>query len=551
MKRKELLKKLKEIESQLTQLEEDEVESGLANLLQDGIKEEMANSFHFFIEMAWSQVDSAPFINGFYIEAIAEHLEALYKGQIKNLLINVPPRHSKSTICSILFPVWVWIKEPSLELLWASYNANLAVRDSTKSRRLIQSDWFKEKWNTWELATDDNQKARYVTTEGGARTATSVGGTGTGLGYDICGIDDPHKASDVGSKARMDEVIEWYSGTISTRANNPNTARQMVIMQRLAENDLSAYLLELGTFEHLKLPMEYIPTTHITSIGWKDPRKRKGELISPERYTIQEVDALKSKMGTWKASGQLQQEPIPIEGNLVQRSQIRYYISYLLPLNVVSNIITSWDLATGVTEGDYTVGQVWGLYKGNYYLIDCFREKVDFIEQLKVIEEINQKYSITKNLIEKQSSAKAIYDLLQKKFHNIELLDTRLYGGSKEARFLSISPLFNQYKVYLPEDKRFILEFEEELLKFPRGKYDDQVDAAVYALSYLQKINEKTILYEDLSVINRILTTGKKDINEEEYFKYRKQKEKQEKKELDNTNSYDYFEHSTNPRELW
>lgn len=463
------------------------------------------------------------------------------------------PTHN-SNLCSVLFPVWVWLKDPSLDLLWASYNANLAIRDSTKSRRLIQSQWFKDKWNL-TLADDDNQKARYVNSSGGARVATSVGGSGTGFGYDICGIDDPHKATDVGSKSKMEAVLEWYSGTISTRANNPNTARQVVIMQRLAENDLSSYLIDLGTFEHLKLPMEYVPTTTVTKIGWKDPRVKKGQLLSPDRYKIQEVDELKIKMGAWKASGQLQQEPIPLEGNLINRNQIKYFKSYLLPMNLVDFIVSSWDLATGVTDGDYTVGQVWCFYEGSYYLIDSFRDKVDFIKQLEVIESFNNKWKINYNLIEKQASAKAIYDLLKFKYSNIELLDTRNYGGNKESRFLSISPLFHKQKIYLPEDKKFTIEFEEELLKFPRGKHDDQVDAAVYALSFLQTKNEKRIINYHPDIVERILVTGKDHLTEEELFKYDKYLEKQREQEKEARTMTNFFkselEYGFNPRDLW
>lgn len=554
MSKKDLIKKLKEIELQLNKLEEEEINSELDKLLEYGLKEEMENSFHFFIKIAWDKVDSSTFIDGFYIDAIAEHLEALYKGQLKNLLINIPPRHGKSTLCSVLFPVWVWVKDPTLDLLWSSYNANLAIRDSTKSRRLIQSQWFKDKWELL-LADDDNQKARYVNNSGGARVATSVGGSGTGFGYDICGIDDPHKASEVTSKSKMDAVLEWYSGTISTRANNPNTARQVVIMQRLAENDLSGYLLELGTFEHLKLPMEYVPTTTVTKIGWKDPRTKKGELLSPERYKIQEVDDLKAKMGVWKASGQLQQEPIPLEGNLINRNQIKYYKSYLLPINLVDFIVSSWDLSTGVTEGDYTVGQVWCFYEGSYYLLDCYRDKVDFIKQLEVIETMNSKWRINYNLIEKQASAKAVYDLLKFKYNNIELLDTREYGGSKEARFLSISPLFHKQKIYLPEDKKFSFEFEEELLKFPRGKYDDQVDAAVYALSFLQTKNEKRYTSFNPELVDRVLVTGKEFLNEEERYKYEKYKLERDRKEKESRENTNYFlkelDYCFNPRDLF
>ncbi|MFN7161364.1 MAG: terminase, partial [Candidatus Gracilibacteria bacterium] len=251
-----------------------------------------------FIKSAWPFIDGSKYIHNWHIDCISEHLEALFNREIKKLIICIPPRMGKSQICSVCFPAWVWTKDPTQQIYSASYSRELCDRDSWRSRLLISSEWYQSQWGSlFSLATDSNRKNFYHNNKGGYRLSLSTQAGSTGHGYDILIIDDPHKATDVVSRSKREAVIHWYTDAISTRANN-NNAVQIVIGQRLHHKDLIGFLIDSSDWEILKLPMEYIPTTYVTKIGWKDPRRYKGELLFPARFNDEDVAKLKLSLKT-------------------------------------------------------------------------------------------------------------------------------------------------------------------------------------------------------------------------------------------------------------
>jgi len=223
--------------------------------------EPLRASLPAFIHAAWPMLEPATkFKPNWHIDVIAEHLEAARRGEIRRLIVNVPPRHMKSLNVSVLWPVWWWCSDPTVRFLTASYGADLAIRDSLKSRRLIQTNWFQHRFgDVFWLTSDQNVKGRYENNRSGYRIATSVGGTATGEGGDVILIDDPHKADEVESDIQRQDVLDWHDGTISTRFNDPNSAIEVLVMQRLHEQDLTGHLLERGGWTHLCLPAEYEP----------------------------------------------------------------------------------------------------------------------------------------------------------------------------------------------------------------------------------------------------------------------------------------------------
>lgn len=259
-------------------------------------------------------------MDGWHIGAIAEHLSAIAAGELRNLIINVPPRSGKSSLVSVLWPAWVWIEHPSLRWLFASYAASLSVRDSVKCRRLIESDWYLERWgDRYQLTSDTNTKAVYENNRTGLRLATSVGGQGTGQGGDILVVDDPTSAEQAESEAQRVGANDWYDGTMSTRGNDPATVARLVIQQRLHEQDLTGHILETMAaggeqYDHLVLPAEYEPRVQVCLGGLEhDQRTEPGEPLSPERFSAAILAPLKIVLGD-RAAGQLQQRPAPAGG---------------------------------------------------------------------------------------------------------------------------------------------------------------------------------------------------------------------------------------------
>ena len=241
------------------------------------------DNLYTFLKYAWKYIDASEFTEGWPIEAIAEHLQAVVDGDIRRLIINIPPRMGKSSITSCAFPAWTWAQPwksptsgPGVQFLHASYAQQLSLRDSVKCRRLIESPWYRQLWgDRFKLTSDQNTKGRFDNDQNGSRLSTSVGSALTGEGGSIIVVDDPNAAQEAYSEATIASTIEWWDSALSTRLNDPKTGAFVVIQQRLSEEDLTGHIMskDHGEWTHLCLPMKYEWSRHsYTSIGWHDPR---------------------------------------------------------------------------------------------------------------------------------------------------------------------------------------------------------------------------------------------------------------------------------------
>ena len=211
-------------------------------------RRDASRSLDDFTKAAWHVIEpGTPYVDGWHLTAISEHLEAINKGHIRNLLINIPPRHMKSIQVAVMWPVFTWINRPDFRWLFASYAGSLSVRDSLKCRRLIESPWFQDLWgDRFQLTGDQNAKTFFENDHSGYRFATSVGASTTGHGGDCIVVDDPHNALEANSDAMRESTLEWWDQAMSTRLNNPKTGAKVVVMQRLHEKDLSGHILSQG-----------------------------------------------------------------------------------------------------------------------------------------------------------------------------------------------------------------------------------------------------------------------------------------------------------------
>lgn len=460
--------------------------------LEEVRRERAERSLRYFIEWGWRWIEpGAPFVPGWHIDAICEYLQAISEGQIRRLIINIPPRHSKSTLVSVAWPAWDWIKNPDRKYLTSSYAMSLAIRDALKSRRLIASPWYQERWaDRFRLQGDQNTKSRYENNKGGHRIAVSVGSAVTGEGGDILSMDDPHNAMAAQSDVARQATIDWFREAWSTRQNDPKTAAMLVIMQRLHEKDLSGVLLEQGGWEHLCLPAEADrPVVIHMPISGCEIARKPGDLLWPERFGRQEINELRRTLGAYGASGQLDQRPSPAEGGLLKRTYWRYWTSATLPPKF-SLILTSWDLTFKSAENtDYVVGQVWGAAGADRYLLDQVRGRWDFPETLERFQTLVARWpTAAGHLVEDKANGPALISSLRRAIPGIVPVTP---GGSKVERVHAVLPTIEAGNVYLPDPSmpgfEWVSDMIEEAAQFPAGAHDDQVDAMTQALIRLAR----------------------------------------------------------------
>jgi predicted phage terminase large subunit-like protein len=471
-----------------------------------------------FVRQAWQVVEpSTPFVPGWHIDAIIAHLEAVSLNQIRNLLINVPPRHMKSLLVSVFWPAWEWIRWPERRWLFSSYGAQLTIRDSVKCRRLIESPWYQERWrDRYALTSDQNTKGRFDNDRSGYRLSTSVGGAATGEGGDRIVCDDPNNITEVESDAVRKTTNDWFDVVMSTRVNDPKTAAKVVVMQRCHQQDLSGHLLEQGGWEHLCLPAEYEGSRTVTSIGFADPRNEHGELLWADRFGPKEIGSLKVSLGSYAAAGQLQQRPSPAGGGLIKRHWFRFWqprganfppvivqmpdgtpvsIAAIAVPYRVDEQIQSWDCAfKDLSTSDYVVGQVWARVGSAYLLGDQIRGRMDCPATVKSVRQLSLKWPNTiAKLIEDKANGSAVIQMLSREIPGILPVNPE---GGKIARASAVSQLIEAGNIFLPHPLHapWVNDFIEECAAFPNGAHDDQVDAMTQALLRWNMIPKETVV---------------------------------------------------------
>ena len=369
---------------------------------------------------------STPFVGGWPIDAMCEHLEAVTNEDIRHLLITIPPRHTKSTTVSIAWPTWSWIKRPEIRFMFAAYAAELSTEHAVSSRRVIESNFYRAHYgDRFHLVSDQNVKTSYENSKRGYRISTSVGGTVIGRGGDCLVLDDPHNLKTIDSDTARTGTLEFFRKVWSQRFNNAKLGHHVIVMQRGHEDDLANLVKERGGFEHLNLPSEYERTpfvimsgekiivdgfagdvqerdeviatarrkhrkatvedrVQISAIGWQDPRDADGELLWSERFGPAEIAAAKRDLLETGFATQHQQRPVPRpvpqEGAMFKRSKFRSITqAELTELGKDYIEARGWDFAaTEETPGkdpDYTVGAKVRRYlaTGHIVVVDVVR----------------------------------------------------------------------------------------------------------------------------------------------------------------------------------
>lgn len=440
-----------------------------------------------FIRRAWPVLEPGqPYIHGWHMDAISDHLEAITNGQIKRLLINIPPGTMKSMSTAVFWPAWEWGPRsmPSMRFIGASHEEKLAIRDNVKMRRLIQSDWYQSLWPT-SMAGDQNAKTYFENDKTGWRQACPVGSM-TGRRGDRVLWDDPHSVEASHSETELETANRIFRETLPTRLNNPKDSAILIVMQRLSVKDVSGVITseDMG-YEHLCLPMEYEGPRKITSIGFSDPREKAGDLLFPERFPREVVERDKKIMGPYAVAGQFQQRPSPAQGGEFQPDMIQ--VVDAVPAGDV-RWCRGWDLAATEGAGDYTAGvRVGRLADGRTIVSGVVREQYGTTKRdqlIKATASADGMGRIKQSLPQDpgqagKGQAAALVAMLAG--HQVS---TSLESGDKVVRARPFASQVNAGNVLMVRGP-WNDPFKDELRLFPNGLHDDQVDGASRAYNEL------------------------------------------------------------------
>lgn len=481
------------------------------------------DSLYEFLRAAWHTFDPAPWKDGWPIQAVAEHLQAVADGDIRKLLINIPPRTSKTSIVSVAFPAWVWAQRhhsatsgPGVQFLYASYAMSLAEEASAKCRRLIESPWYQSFWGD-RFTLQENTVTKFSNDKGGYRFITSVESKVTGKGGSVIVLDDPNDASDQSSDAAIKNSLDWWNGVLSTRMNDMNTGATIVVQQRIAEDDITGHIqqTEPEGWASIILPMKYEPErSFMTPIGWIDPRTEPGELLWPERVDAAAVKALEARLGPWRSSGQLQQRPEPAGGGIIKRDwwrlwepkeypQMDYIIAFLDTAYTEKEMndpsaMTVWGVFTTqpTTRANRVIGRdgkpmdtALAYVEGapSVMLMYAWQERLELNPLVEKAAKVAKALKIDTLVVENKASGISVAQEIRRLYAS-ERFSTQLADPKsidKMSRLYSVQNLFAEGMVFAP-DRPWADMVIKQVGQFPKGKHDDLVDTTSGALRYLR-----------------------------------------------------------------
>ena len=475
----------------------------------DDIQAELAERrlFHF-LRHAWHVLEPGKeFVESRGVETVCEYLEAVTLRTLptQHLIINIAPRCTKSITASVCWQPWEWLRSPSVGWLFSSHAASLALRDNVRSRDLILSPWYQERWgDRFELKKDQNEKGRYENTKRGYRIAIGTGGALTGEGGDRCVADDPQNVDDIWGETYRVGSARWWDNAFSTRLNDRKTSSRVLITQRTHPDDLTGHIKEgeqegLYTFLEIKTKAEGRTVVSMPVSGEEWVRE-DGEFLCPERLGEKEWEDVRLELGPRGRRAQHQQDPdASEEGSLVKRDEFRFYKQ--LPEDFDRFVLVADTAAKEKESNDYTVFQLWGDVVGwDYYLISQWRDKLLYPKMKRKLGTIYTsqddwalvKYErhISAIVVEDKSTGEALIPDLQELYG--PLVVPMKAEKDKVQRFnVHALPAIEVGRIHLPESSPWLETFLSELFAFPDGKHDDQVDTMVHAITWLKQYAQR------------------------------------------------------------
>jgi len=440
----------------------------LAIRLGEKKKESKIHSdFLTFVKHMWPE-----FIEGSHHKIISEKFNKLATGEIKRLIINMPPRHTKSEFASTLLPAWMIGKHPDLKIIQSTHTTELAVRFGRKAKNIIDSEEYKKVFKT-TLREDSKAAGRWETNSKGEYFAAGVGGAITGRGADLLIIDDPHSEQDALNAQALERAYEWY--TSGPRQRLQPGGRIVLVMTRWNQKDLTGKLLnaqkesKADQWEVIEFPA-ILPN---------------GKPAWPEYWNIDELEGVKASLSIGKWNAQWMQNPTAEEGSIIKREWWKTWEKEQMPQ--LHHVIQSYDTAFMKKESaDYSAITTWGVFYPsedsgpNLILLDAVKERFEFPELRRVAMEQYQYWNPETIIIESKASGLPLtYELRKMGLPVINFTPSR--GNDKHTRVNAVAPLFESGKIWAP-DLKFAEEVIEECAAFPYGDHDDLVDSMTQAV---------------------------------------------------------------------
>lgn len=439
-------------------------------------------SLRYFITKGFAETNpGVVFAYNWHIGVITDYLERVTRGEIKRLIINVPPRSLKSFCVSVAWPAWLLGLKPSRRIIAASYSQQLSEKHSLDCRHLINSAWYRSIFANTVIAGDQNQKNKFITSARGFRFASSIGGTITGEGGNFLIVDDPHNALSIHSKTKRQSTIKWFQQSFTSRLDNKKEGVIVIVMQRLHPEDLTGFLLknQIGIWQHLCIPA-IADTDRSYTEGSLTHYFKENEILHRDREGIEEIERTKLELGSFAFAAQYLQQPVISGGGMIKQAWLRYFDS----APRMQNIIISWD--TAIKSGDdtsYSVGTCWGEVDNQFYLLEVIRKRLEYPELKRQITSLATKWQPLVTIIEDKASGQTLLQDLQRE-GGIMVSGIKV-SLDKVTRFAAITPLFESGNVHLSKNASWLEDYENEILTFPYGEHDDQVDSTSQYFNYM------------------------------------------------------------------
>ena len=432
-------------------------------------KKELAqNDFLAFTKTIWPE-----FIEGEHHKTIADKFNKLATGEIKRLIVNMPPRHTKSEFASTLLPAWMIGKNPKLKIIQTTHTGELAVRFGRKAKTLIDSPEYQEIFQT-RLREDSQAAGRWETAQGGEYFAAGVGGAITGRGADLLIIDDPHSEQDAMNMTALERAYEWY--TSGPRQRLQPGGKIVCVMTRWNTKDLTGILLK----------NQSEPKSDQWDIVEFPAIMPSGKPVWPEYWKLDELESVKASLSLGKWNAQWMQNPTSEEGAILKREWWKDWDKDYIPK--LEHVIQSYDTAFMKKEtADYSAITTWGIFRENedspaqLLLLDAVKDRFEFPELRRVAKEQYDYWQPETVLVEAKASGLPLtYELRNMGIPVVNYTPSR--GNDKHTRVNSVAPLFESGNIWAPLSKQFAQEVIEECAAFPFGDHDDLVDSTTQAV---------------------------------------------------------------------
>ncbi len=430
------------------------------------------------------------FLPNWHIEVLASRLESVRKGEIRRLIVNMPPRSLKSLAASVALPAWWLGHNPSAQILCASYGQELASKLSRDCRALMTSRFYKPLFAT-RLSPQKSAMDEFETMAHGFRLATSVGGVLTGRGADAIIIDDPLKPEEALSRAARERANAWFDNTLYSRLNDKRNGAIVIIMQRLHEDDLVGHVLKQEDWEVVSFPAIAEKDEHFayrTVKGEACAARRAGEALHPAREPLEALARVRKALGEYNFAGQYQQAPAPCGGGMIKREWFRSYEPGEAR-GPFDRIVQSWDTANKASElADYSVCTTWGVKGKTFYLLHVLRKRLTYPELKRAVMEQQRSFGAQVVLIEDKASGTQLIQEL----HAAGVSSARRVApnNDKVMRLHTQTGAIENGFVYLPREAYWLEDYLSELTLFPRAAHDDQVDSTSQALAFLTALED-------------------------------------------------------------